>query len=58
MRTLGLLVLVAVACFAAEPDGTTPLHWAVRANDLGAVNKLLAAGADAKAANRYGVTPL
>ena len=31
---------------------------AVRADDLAKVNKLLAAGADAKAANRYGVTPL
>ena len=58
MRALGLFVLAAVSCLAAEPDGTTPLHWAVRANDLGTVNKLLAAGADAKAANRYGVTPL
>ncbi len=58
MRVLGLIALLAVSCFAAEPDGTTPLHWAVRSNDLATVNKLLAAGADAKAANRYGVTPL
>jgi uncharacterized protein len=63
MRTVGLLTLFAVSCWAAdvnapEPDGTTPLHWAVRANDLAKVNKLLAAGADAKTANRYGVTPL
>jgi len=34
------------------------LHWAVRADDLAKVNKLLAAGADVKTANRYGVTPL
>jgi len=63
MRTAGLLALFAVSCFAAdinapEPDGTTPLHWAVRADDMAKVNKLLAAGADVKAANRYGVTPL
>ena len=43
---------------AAEPDGTTALHWAVRANDLATVQLLLRAGAKANAANRYGVTPL
>ena len=50
MRLLGLLLLVAVACLAADnasPDGTTPLHLAVHANDLAKVNQLLAAGADA-----------
>src|SRR6185295_13457244 len=55
------LALLAVSCFAADsasPDGTTPLHLAVRADDLAKVNQLLAAGADAKAANRYGITPL
>jgi len=57
------LTLLAFSSFAAdinalEADGTTPLHWAVRADDLAKVNKLLAAGADVKAANRYGVTPL
>jgi uncharacterized protein len=40
------------------PDGTTPLHLAVRAGDAAAVTRLLRAGADARAANRYGVTPL
>ena len=43
---------------AAEPDGTTPLHWAVHANDATIVELLLAAGADAQAANRYGVRPI
>jgi ankyrin repeat protein len=43
---------------AAEPDGTTALHWAVRADDLETTRMLLAAGANAKAANRYGVTPI
>lgn len=43
---------------AAEPDGTTALHWAAHWNDLEAVRLLLRAGADAKAANRYGATPL
>jgi uncharacterized protein len=63
MRALGSILLFAVVGFGAdinavEPDGTTPLHWAVRADDLAKVNKLLAEGADAKAANRYGITPL
>jgi ankyrin repeat protein len=43
---------------AADADGTTPLHWAVRADDLELSQRLVAAGANAKAANRYGVTPL
>jgi ankyrin repeat protein len=43
---------------ADDPDGTTPLHWAVRANDIDAVQRLLHAGANPDAANRYGVTPL
>ncbi|MBV9506013.1 MAG: ankyrin repeat domain-containing protein [Acidobacteriia bacterium] len=43
---------------AAGPDGTTPLHWAVRSDDLPTVQLLLRAGARAKVANRYGVTPL
>ena len=43
---------------AAEPDGTSALHWAVRAADRELVQALLTAGADARHANRYGVTPL
>lgn len=41
-----------------EPDGTTALAWAVRADDLPMAQSLLGAGANAKAPNRYGVTPL
>jgi uncharacterized protein len=41
-----------------EPDGTGPLHWAVRNNDLVLMERLLASGASASAANRYGVTPM
>ena len=43
---------------AAEPDGTTALHYAVRNDHLEVVRLLLRAGADATRANRYGVTPL
>ena len=43
---------------AAEADGTTALHWAVRADDLETAQLLIRAGANVKAANRYGVTPL
>jgi ankyrin repeat protein len=54
--------LVALTAFAAahadDADGTTELHWAVRADDVDAARALLRAGAQAGAANRYGVTPL
>ena len=33
---------------AAQPDGTTALHWAAHWNDLETVNLLLRAGADAE----------
>ena len=36
----------------------TALHWAAHWNDLETVKALLAAGAKANVANRYGVTPL
>ena len=41
-----------------EPDGTTALHWAVRADDVEMVRALLRAGANANAPTRNGVTPL
>ena len=41
-----------------DVDGTTALQWAVRRNDGALVDRLLAAGADAKAQNRYGVTAI
>ena len=43
---------------AADPDGTTPLHWAVHVDDATIVELLLNAGADANAANRYDMRPL
>ncbi len=42
----------------AQADGMTALHWAVRHDDLATVRALLAARANPKAENRYGVTPL
>ena len=41
-----------------EPDGTTALHRAAQRNDLDGAAQLIRAGANVKAANRYGVTPL
>ena len=47
---------------AADADGTTPLQWAVRQSftkdDTEIADQLIHAGADVKAANRYGVTAL
>ncbi len=59
-----LLLVLSVAAIAADQhvkpdaDGTTPLHWAVYQDDAETVGALLRAGANVKAANRYGVTPL
>ena len=39
-------------------DGTTALHWAVRANDLEMTEMLLRAGASATAANNSAATPM
>jgi len=39
-------------------DGTTALHWAVRADDLETADLLIRAGANVSAANRDGATPL
>ncbi len=43
---------------AAQPDGTTALHWAVRGNDIEIVRTLLSAGAKATVTNRYGIAPV
>ena len=61
-----ILLLLFTSGFAAEredintvgPDGTTPLHWAVRADDLQKVESLIRAGAKVNAADRYGITAL
>ncbi len=43
---------------APQVDGTTALHWAVRANDLEMTDLLLKAGARVSAANQSGATPM
>ncbi|HWV94422.1 MAG TPA: ankyrin repeat domain-containing protein, partial [Vicinamibacterales bacterium] len=43
---------------ATAPDGTTPLHQAVRQNDIKTADALIKRGADVKATTRYGVTPI
>jgi ankyrin repeat protein len=40
------------------PTAPTPLHQAVRQNDLKTVEAQIKKGADVKAATRYGVTPI
>src|SRR5262245_27340517 len=42
----------------AQPDGTTPLHWAVYRVDQELVKVLLGRGAKADIANTYGSSPL
>lgn len=43
---------------AADPDGTTPLMWAVQTHNVQMVKVLLGARANTKAVNRYGVSAL
>src|SRR5438309_557594 len=57
VTTLAAKLQQGVDANTAEADGTTALHWAVREDDLELAGRLIRAGASAKAANRYGVTP-
>ncbi len=43
---------------AAEPDGTTALHWAIHNNDVDLARRLIRAGANVRAKNEFGATPL
>src|SRR5438034_4311590 len=43
---------------AAQTDGTTALHWAVRLDDLETAELLIRSGANVSAATRGGATPL
>jgi ankyrin repeat protein len=41
-----------------NPDGSTPLQWAVYNGDVAEVKRLLRAGANVTLANNYGATPM
>src|SRR6185503_12308403 len=43
---------------APQVDGATALHWAIYRDDVEMVDLLIRAGANVKAVNREGVTPL
>ncbi len=43
---------------SADLDGTRPLHWAIRADEVEIVDLLIRSGADANAPDRLGITPL
>jgi ankyrin repeat protein len=43
---------------AAEPDGTTALHWAAHHGDVELVRRLIRAGAKVDAVNDFGATPM
>jgi ankyrin repeat protein len=43
---------------ARRPDGSTPLQWAVFADDLDEAKRLIAAGADVNAENNYGINAM
>jgi len=58
LRKFWLAAALLVPLFAATPDGTTELHWAVHNGNVESVNRLLKAGADANARNQFGVTPM
>jgi uncharacterized protein len=58
VASLRALIKQHAAVNTAQSDGTTALHWAAHWNDTDSVKFLLTAGADAKATNRYGATPI
>ena len=53
-----LPLLISLALFAQDPDGTTPLHLAARRDDVQLAATLIKAGADPRTANRIGATPM
>src|ERR1700730_10970570 len=57
-KTVRSLVQAHVDVNATQPDGATPLAWAVHLDDPDMTDALLGAGADVNAANEYGESPL
>jgi ankyrin repeat protein len=59
MKTWIAATLLSLSILAgATSDAVTPLLDAAYRDDLKSAEQLIRAGADVKAANRYGVTPL
>jgi ankyrin repeat protein len=59
MKTWAAAILLSMSALAgATSDAVTPLLDAAYRDDLKAAGQLIRAGADVKAPNRYGVTPL
>jgi uncharacterized protein len=56
--TARLLAEGAPGVSSRASDGTTALHWAAHWGDVALVERLLKAGADARAVNDYGATPM
>ena len=57
-ETLRRLLQSKIDVNAAEPDGTTALHWASYRDDVASAELLLRAGANPNAANDLGATPI
>src|SRR5262245_27117702 len=57
-RKAALEMIGRVSVNDAQPDGTTPLHWAVYRVDEELVKALLARGAKPDVVNAYGASPL
>ncbi len=57
-KTVEALIASHADVNAAEPDGATPLAWAVYLNETAAAEALLRAGAKVNTADEYGETPL
>lgn len=57
VATVKTLLAQKVDVNAAEPDGTTALHWAAHIGNTQMADLLLKAGANVKAATRAGATP-
>lgn len=58
VKTVRALLAQHVPVTAADADGSTALHYAVRANNTELADLLIANGANVKAVTRYNVNPL
>src|SRR5688572_3056691 len=58
VQTVRALLKQKIDVNAPQPDGSSALHWSAHWIDLELADVLIRAGANAKAANEYGVTPL